>query len=158
MSGGSRPLRRCVSSVWKTFIEKKKRKHRGREKNVRGCWLVYRLCIDFSLSDTLIFHMEQSALSLPAFCLCLNSVPHQHHQRLLKTKCLLRQLFHNEKPTFLSENLWATFQHIQNKPISHWQWCISDEKHAKKKKLQYHSCFKYLTLETDPVYIYSISG
>lgn len=80
----------CVFCVKDFHWEKKKTQREG-EKNVRGCSLVYRLCIDFSLSDTLIFHMERSALSLPAFCLCLNSVPHQHYQRLLKTKCLLCQ-------------------------------------------------------------------
>lgn len=143
MSGGSRLLRRCVFYVKDFHWEKKKKTERGREKNVRGCWLVYRLCIDFSLSDTLIFHMEQSALSLPAFCLCLNSVPHQHDQRLLKTKCLPCQLFYNRKPSFFCQRtLWATFQQFQNKQMSH--------------RTTMHFRWK-VTVETDPMDIYRIS-
>lgn len=95
----------CVFCVKDFHWEKKENTERGREKNVRGCWLVYRLCIDFSLSDTLIFHMAQSALSLPAFCLHLNFVPHRHYQRLLKTVFALPPFFTMKRPLFVREPL-----------------------------------------------------
>lgn len=54
-------LRKKENTVSESWRERERKK-------MCGCWLVYRLCIDFSSSDTWIFHMEQSALLLPAFC------------------------------------------------------------------------------------------
>lgn len=142
--GGLRPLRRCVSSVWKTFIQKKKKTEREKEKNVRGCWLVYRLCIDFSLSDTLIFHMEQSALSLPAFCLCLNSVLYQHSKDYWKQNVCLAHFF-----------VRATFKQIQNKQVWRPTIMILKRRTDEERRRNYHSFQKPSILKKDPVHIYS---